>query len=626
MDLDYAKLGFKCGVEIHQQLETHKLFCPCPSLIREDEPDLTVERKMRAVAGELGEVDQAALHEFLKDRTLLYQAYKNTTCLVELDEEPPHPLNMEALETVLQVALMLNAKIVDELQVMRKTVIDGSNTCGFQRTILVGMNGKLKTSENEMSISTICLEEDAARKISEKDNRVVYRLDRLGIPLIEIGTTPDIKNPSHAREVAEKIGLILRATGKVKRGLGTIRQDLNVSIAGGERIEVKGVQELRLIPKVVENEVRRQVMLIEVKEKLKANGVKEEDIRREKFTDVSNTFKDTSSTVIRKTLDKKGVVLAVRLPGFSGLLNGKLGPEIAQYVKAVASVPGFFHSDELPAYGVSEDEVKLLGVKLNLKEKDAFALVAEEKEKAEKALKVIVNRCVQAIHGVPEETRRALEDGATEYMRPLPGSARMYPETDEPLVVVDDVLLEKASVNLPELPEEKVKRFIAVGLSPELASQLSRSEKCFLFEDAVKKFPKLKPSIIATVVFLSPKEAEKRFGLDASVFTDQHFNEILQALDDGLISKEAVPEILSELAKKPEASVKKILSEQKLGLLSEKEIHEVVSRIVSENKKTVSDLGREKAFNQLMGKTMAALKGRGNAQTVRKILEEKLKE
>ena len=302
MELDYKSLGFKCGIEIHQQLDTHKLFCSCPSEIREDEPDIIVKRKMRAVAGEIGDVDPAALHEFLRGREFVYQAYSDTNCLVELDEEPPHPLNEEALDIALEISLLLNARPVDELQVMRKTVIDGSNTSGFQRTILIAMDGYLDTEMGKIGIPTICLEEDAARKIEEKKDVTVYRLDRLGIPLIEICTTPDIKSPGHAREVAEKLGMILRATGKVKRGLGTIRQDLNVSIKDGGRIEIKGVQDLRLIKNVLRREVERQLMLIKIKEELLKRGIREDDLKSE-FFDVTSVFENTRSGVIAKILE-----------------------------------------------------------------------------------------------------------------------------------------------------------------------------------------------------------------------------------------------------------------------------------------------------------------------------------
>lgn len=267
--LDYKKLGLKAGLEIHQQLDTHKLFCNCPSFIREDAHNLITKRRLRAVVGETGKIDQAALHELQKGKEFIYEIYTDTNCLVETDEEPPHQLNKEALEIALQLSLLLNAKPVDEIQVMRKTVVDGSNTAGFQRSALISNNGYIKTKSGEIKITGIYLEEDAARKIREDEKTITYRLDRLGIPLIEISTSPDITAPEQAKEVAAYIGMILRSTGKVKRGLGTIRQDVNLSIKKGVRVEIKGVQDLNSIPKVIEKEIERQLDLIKKKSSLK---------------------------------------------------------------------------------------------------------------------------------------------------------------------------------------------------------------------------------------------------------------------------------------------------------------------------------------------------------------------
>jgi Glu-tRNA(Gln) amidotransferase subunit E-like FAD-binding protein len=267
--MDYKKIGFKAGLEVHQQIEGEKLFCECPTLLRDDPHDVMIKRKLRAVAGESGEIDVAALHEMLKNKEFIYEGYSDSTCLVEYDEEPPHNVNRDALSITLQVCKLLNCKFVDEVQVMRKTVIDGSNTSGFQRTMLVGYDGYLETSKGKVRIASVCLEEDAARKIKEGKDVVVYRLDRLGIPLIEISTEPDIKDPEHAKEVAEKIGMILRSTGKVKRGIGTIRQDLNVSIKKGARVEIKGFQDLRKMPRTIEYEIKRQLKLKKVKEEVR---------------------------------------------------------------------------------------------------------------------------------------------------------------------------------------------------------------------------------------------------------------------------------------------------------------------------------------------------------------------
>ncbi len=266
--MDYEKLGFRCGIEIHQQLAGRKLFCSCPALNSSMEPDLKAERRLRAVAGETGEVDAAASHEMKKAKRFLYIASSEDTCLVEFDEEPPHPINKDALSAAVEVAQLLNAEIVDDIQVMRKTVVDGSNTTGFQRTALVGFNGHVDTSLGEVRIPSICIEEEAAQKLGETKDTVTYRLDRLGIALIEIATDADIRSPEHAKETAEKLGMILRSTGKVRRGLGTIRQDVNISIRGGARTEIKGFQDLRSIPKVIKSEIERQQGLMKKGKKI----------------------------------------------------------------------------------------------------------------------------------------------------------------------------------------------------------------------------------------------------------------------------------------------------------------------------------------------------------------------
>ena len=598
MELDYSKLGFKCWIEIHQQLDTSKLFCPCPSTIREDDPHLTVERRMRPVAGELGDVDPAALHEFLLGRSLVYEAYKDTTCLVELDEEPPHPINTEAVEIALTVALLLSAKPVHEAWVMRKTVIDGSNTSGFQRTMLLATDGVLETSEGDVRIPTVCLEEDAARKIKEEGGVTTYRLDRLGIPLVEIATGPDIKSPSHAREVAEKIGLILRATGRVKRGLGTIRQDLNVSIAGGERIEAKGVQDLSLIPKVVEGEVGRQLMLIEVKKELEKRGALGQ--KPAEPANMTVVFAKTSSTVVKKSLESGGVVLGVKLPGFSGLLKNKLGPELAQYAKAYSTAKGIFHSDELPAYGVTDAEVKEVSKKLGLSDGDAFALVCESGDEARKAIEGVLKRLEYFHKGVavPDETRRALADGRTEFMRPLPGSARMYPETDEVPVLTGE-LVGKISGNLPKLPQEVAREYEERGLSGELASQLARSNMKRMFEDLSGRHPKVSPTLIAHTILSTPKEIQKRYNTDASSLSERHFSEAFELLSENRISKDALVEILSEVAKSPNKSVETIVTEKGLARMSDKELNEVVKSVIKKHK------GEPK--NKIVGLVMAEI-------------------
>ncbi len=619
---NYSELGFKCGIEIHQQLDTHKLFCSCPSIIRDEEPDIFTKRKMRAVAGEVGGVDPATLYEFLRNREMIYQAYSDTTCLVELDEEPPHQLNEEALDIALEISTLLDAKPVDELHVMRKTVIDGSNTSGFQRTILVAMEGHIDTEEGRIDIPLICLEEDASRKIEEKENKITYRLDRLGIPLIEICTNPDIKNPGHARKVAEKLGRILRATGKVKRGLGTIRQDLNVSIRGGERIEIKGVQDLRIIKDIVKNEVNRQLMLIEVKNELERRAVKEKDLETE-FVDVTSIFKNTKSSLVSDMLKRRSKVIAVRLTGMKGLLKGKLGPELAQYAKASAGVKGIFHSDELPGYGIDKDEVKSVNDFLGVKKDDAFALVVEEKNIAKNALTEIINRCKIALQGVPEETRKAKQEGGTEFMRPLPGSARMYPETDEPPLIITDNRMNKIVKNLPELPEEKIERYLEMGLGKELSNQLVKSRWSFAFDGLADKFPGIKKSLIATTILSTPKEVKKKYGVDTNNLEERHYMDIFKEISEGRITKGVIPEIIAGLAEEPVKSAEEVVKEKQLQSLTQEDVEKITDEIIKENADTIEAMGR-KALGVLLGKAMAKINGRADASQIREIIQRRI--
>jgi len=619
-DINYSKLGFKCGIEIHQQLDTGKLFCSCPSLIRDDEPDVRARRKMRAVAGELGEVDRAAAHEQGRDLDIIYEAYSDSTCLVELDEEPPHPLNSEALAAVLTVAALLEAKPASELWIMRKTVVDGSNTTGFQRTMLVATDGVLAAESGSVGIPTICLEEDAARKISEEGGVVTYRLDRLGIPLIELATDASIKSPRHAREVAEKIGLILRATGKVKRGLGTIRQDINISIAEGARVEVKGVQDLRLVAKVAEGEVARQLMLLELIKELTGRGVKDSQLKAD-IVDVTPILKKSDSKIVKGAL-KDGAALAVKLPCFAGLLKNRLGPELAAYARAKTGIGGVIHSDELPGYGITEAKVKELKNKLKLKESDALVLALGGKTVCGRALKVVVERARLALSRVPEETRRPREDGSTVYMRPLPGADRMYPETDEPPVPLAE-LFKKVSKSLPELPDESEGRYEKLGLSGEQARQLVRSRKSKLFDEVHGAHPNLKASFIASTLLSAPKEAKKRYGAVLEALTDAHLREVLKLVSEGVVPQGAVVELLAECTKSPTAGARALAEEKNLTLLPESDLINIINNVVKENQDLIGKAGA-KAAGALLGKVMAASGGRADPALARKLLEAKI--
>ncbi|MCK4996912.1 Glu-tRNA(Gln) amidotransferase subunit GatE [Candidatus Pacearchaeota archaeon] len=371
---DYKKIGLKSGLEIHQQLDTHKLFCNCPSILRNDEHKYEVKRTLNPVVGETGIVDVAAKHEAAQNKDFIYQVY-DTNCLVEIDEEPPHTINQEALEIALQIAHLLNCKIFPVTQIMRKTVINGSNTTGFQRTAMIAHDGYIEISTGKISIDALMLEEDSARKVSvNEDGTVTYKLDRLGIPLVEIATGPHMHTPEEIKEAALKLGEILRAC-KVKRGLGTIRQDVNISIEGSKRVEIKGFQDPKMMKKTIDLEIERQKKCVEE------------------------------------------------------------------------------------------------------------------------------NTC-------QEEVRNALPDGTTEFLRPMPGAARMYPETDHPLLKISRELMDRTKKNLPKLASEHKSYLSEFGLNDELI-------KLLLKQNMIEEFKTLLHScdnheLIAKTLTLFQKEISRK--------------------------------------------------------------------------------------------------------------------
>jgi len=631
MEIDYAKIGLKVGLEIHQQLNTKaKLFCGCPPALFKEEPEITFLRRLRPTQSELGQVDPAAFFEFQKGIRIRYEANRATSCLVEMDEEPPHPLNMDAVEVVLTAALMMNMQPIDEVHVMRKTVIDGSNTTGFQRTCIIASDGWIKVGEKIIPMQAASLEEDAARKTGTQDEgkTICYRIDRLGIPLIEVATAPVIYSPMEAQEVAFAIGRILRDTGKVMRGLGTIRQDLNVSLPNGALIEIKGVQELELISKVVEYEVQRQLGLIQVKEELRNRGIKAEELKEE-FIDVSEVFRQTKCKVIRKAVDKGQKVLAVKLPKFGGILKRELmpdfrvGTELSDRAKFWGRVGGIFHTDEMPAYGVTAEEVEALRKAADASEEDAVVFVADTAENVQDALKAVVERAQEAIDGVPAETRTAKEDGTTRYMRPRPGAARMYPETDIPPSAITSAFVEKIRSNLPEPAEKKLERLMtAYSLNEKLAKQIVDSEYGGLFEVIVKE-----TGVAATTVavFLTETlKALKRDGVAVEKVTDGQIMEVFRGVGSGEIVKEAVADVFIWLSENECKNLQDAVDALGLKMFSKAELAKLVDQVISENKQSVDTMGK-KAFGMLMGIVMKEVRGKADPGLVSALLREQLK-
>ena len=626
--MDYARLGLTVGIEIHQELATrHKLFCACPPRLSDGDPDYTFTRRLRPSQSELGEVDPAALFEFLKGKTIVYQGSHETNCLVEMDEEPPGPLDGEALDVSLTFALMTGGAPVDEVQVMRKTVVDGSNTGGFQRTSVVSLGGAIEVEGKRYRLEQVAVEEDAARKISEEGDTITYRLDRLGIPLIEITTAPEMHTPEEAYRVAARIGSILRATGMVRRGLGTIRQDVNVSISGGAIIEIKGVQDLNLMPTIVEYEARRQAALIEVAGELKRRGVTPESLRQE-TVDVSEIFKDTGSRILGSALRRGGRVMAVRLPGFGGLTgrelcpDRRLGTELSDHARFGGGVKGIFHTDELPGYSITEEEVQTLRERMGAGEADAVVIVADEGTRCVAALEAVLDRAEQAIRGVPEETRSANPDGTTRYTRPRPGAARMYPETDIKPVRVTPEKLEKLRAALPEMPEAKLKRFMTdYSLNEKLATQVVDSDYTGLFEALAREGHS---TTLLAVTLTEDLTRLRRDGVPIEGLTDEALRDAFTLIKSGEATKESLPEVLTWLAEHPGSSAAEALSGLGLGMLAADELAELVNAIVEEKADLVAERGM-RAMGPLMGVVMGQVRGRAKPQDVQRLLQSALK-
>ncbi len=633
MKFNYRDVGLKVGLEIHQQLATrHKLFCECPAELSDEEHD-TFIRRLRPTRSELGDVDPAALFEWRRGRYYEYQAPVNHSCLVEADEEPPHPINREALAIALAIAKALGSTIVDEIHVMRKIVIDGSNTSGFQRTAIVALGGSLTVDGKNIPIETIVVEEDASRKIGEEGKKVIYRLDRLGIPLIEIATAPVIETPEEAKRVALAIGRLLRFTGKVKRGIGTIRQDLNVSIKGGAKTEIKGVQKLELIPKVVEYEVMRQLRLLEIRDEMKRRGLTREDILSREPLDVTDVLARSESKLAKRKLSRGARALAMLLPRMKGLIGRELmpghrfGTELADYARFWAGVTGLIHSDELPGYGLDEKIVNEVYDALGGDpESDAFVIVIDEAKRAARALEVVKERVARALEGVPEETRAALEDGTTRYMRPRPGKARMYPETDIPPMPIDEALLREAERLAPEPYEVKLKRLVAeYKLSKDLAEAVLDSEYLPLIEDLLRTLPdKLQPSFIASAIVVRMKGLQSE-GVPVDRVSDNKIREVMKFIAEGRIAKEAFDDIIRFLAENPNYSVEAAIKKLGLETLSPDELEKIIDEIIKSNLDEVKRRG-ERAMGFIMGKVMAAVRGKAEGRLVASIVQRKLRE
>lgn len=621
----------KVGLEIHQQLDSrNKLFCNC-KIVDSTEHDFTFRRILHPTQSEMGSYDQAALFESKKIKTVKYLSSKNSNCLIESDEEPPKMVNTEALELVLTISLALHCTIEDELHVMRKIVIDGSNTTGFQRTILVGRNGYLDVDGIRVGIQSICLEEDAARIINEdknnKDDAKMYALDRLGIPLIEIALDPISNTPAFVTNVAQTVGRLLRATKKVTRGLGSIRQDVNISTDGGAVVEVKGVQQLSQLALVIEYETKRQNGLNQIAKELKDRKMDESKFL-DNITDVTEYMSQSTSKIVKKILNGDSRFMGFVLRDFGGILSFepsegiRLGRELGEVAKSYG-IGGIFHSDELPNYGITSEDVKQLSSILKINKNDAFVLIGGPQELLDSVILELSNRIKKSFSGVVAETRSVRLDGVTVFSRPRPGSSRMYPETDIPYIAIDENRLKELSMNIPvpwnEVIDQMCKKYT---INRTLAENIFDSQYFSLFENLVS-YTSISPSFIISKLTEDLVSLERQ-GYDISILTQEDLFYLFEQLDKSRISKESIPIILERLLSKQGGSIDEIISS--FGSeVTEEDIDGIVKKIIVENEKIISQKGMD-SIGLLMGRCMSILRGKVDGEKVNKRLVTRLTE
>ena len=626
-ELKIDKIGMKVGLEIHQQLSTNKkLFCNC-SQIETDEFTSKFSRKLRASKSELGEYDPAAIFESKKSKKMIYYTNPNSCCLVEQDEEPPHDLDPDAKNIALLIASSLKSNIFSEIYPMRKMVIDGSNTSGFQRTMLVSQGGYLDVEGQKIEVQSICLEEDAAKLLGDQENEREFSLERLGIPLVEIALEPISAGPSEMRKIALTLGRLLRTTKKVTRGLGSIRQDVNVSVAGSGVVEVKGVQQLDQLEKVVEYEAKRQHGLILISEKLKK--LKLEKITNNEIFDITESMKKCKSKIIQKALKDNAVIKAIKIKNFSGMFSYspyediRLGKEIGQLVRFFG-IGGVFHLDELPNYGIEQSDIENIKKILKIDDDDSFLIIAGQDSKINYAVDSIINRIEDAKKGVPAETRVATQTGETLYLRPRPGASRMYPETDIPPIVVTNEELHTAQKNIPKSWNESLlelqKKY---ELNPQLAEQIFDSDYLELFEEVCKN-NKSSPNFVASI-FCSTIRNLERQGLDASLLSSEEISKSFEYLNQDKLSKESIEIIFEQIMSGKALSVEEAIEKTALSTLSEEELEQICKSVIEKNHNLINSQ-EARAIGPIMGIVMKQTRGKASGEKVNLLLQKKIKE
>lgn len=622
-EIDIEKIGLKVGLEIHQQLATNKkLFCSCRP-VESDEYPIQFSRRLRLAKSELGKYDPAAVFESSKSKIIKYNANPQSSCLVEYDDEPPHALDPDAKSTSLIIASALHSNIFNETYVMRKIVIDGSNTSGFQRTALISQGGYLQVDGEKIGVQAVCLEEDAAKLVKDGESVREYALDRLGIPLVEIALAPVSGTPAQIKKIALTLGRLLRVTRKVARGIGSIRQDVNVSISGGGIVEVKGVQQLDQLEKVIMYEAHRQHGLQLIAEKISGINF---DISKNDVIDVTEYFAKSKSKIILKSLKDGYSIKSLKVRNFAGMFGYepyegiRLGKELGQQVRFFG-IGGIFHSDELPNYGIEQGEVDGLRAILKAEKDDGFLIVAGPKEKIEFAVDAVINRIADAKNGVPAETRAATQSGETVFLRPRPGSSRMYPETDIPPIIVSNEELQFAKDNVPKPWDEAIlelqKKY---GLNAQLAEQMFDSEYLDHFE-SICADGKNNPNFVASILCSTITNLQRK-GLDGTLLKPEHIRRSFEMLSEEKVAKESL-EMIYEYIMSGKVKTVEEFAEKHSQSVSDADLEKVLDEIIGNNMSAIKSQGAHSS-GMLMGLAMKSLRGKVSGEKISKLLTLKI--
>jgi glutamyl-tRNA(Gln) amidotransferase subunit E len=620
---DYAEIGFKSGLEVHQQLFTEKkLFCRCPAgLYNNEVHHAEILRHMRPTLSELGEYDGTALMEFKTKKDIIYRINRDTVCTYEMDDTPPFEINEEALRYAIEVGMLFDATIVDEMHIARKQYLDGSIPTGFQRTAIVSVGGRFPYKDREINLIQMSIEEDSCREVSDQGHTRVYVADRLGMPLIETVTHPEMRTPQEVAEVCEIISKVCRSTHHVRTGVGATREDVNVSVAGGTRIEIKGVPSIKRIPRLCYSEAMRQYNLLGLRDELNKRGITA-DTFEHTVTEVTNLLKKTKYKPIQDAIKEGLIVKCVSLKGYKGLLNWQtqtdtyFSREISDRVRVIAcltTLPNIIHSDG-SEITISSSEGKKIRKTVGADENDALVLVWGDERDTTMGASEIAIRAKEATIGIPEETRQALRDETNGFERILPGPERMYPDTDLPPKQITDEWQNDIRNQLPRKIWENEALYARMDIPMNVRRNLLLSKYSVLFEELVAN-TKLDPRFMATALIDFPKRMRRK-GYDLSLINEDLFRTLFTALKDKKIIKEGFIYALESTLKAGEFAPKMLLKPARI-----KDIKEAIATSKEEFKEMVI-LHPLNSTEFFMGMIMNKLRGKADGDKVAEIIFE----